>query len=313
MACSDKDSWEPSQLVSPHTINLQLKQAYCNGPTDNEDNMLEYSPINGSLGARVRGLDLAQPLGDDVVASLKELFYRHLVLVFSEQDLEAAAHVSFTEHFGRVEPHPLRTRRTVEGFPGVLILENQPDKPGARNDYWHSDISHSERPPMATVLHAKVVPRGKGDTMFCNMYQAWDDLSAGMRSMLEGKRAWHSGAATKRRNNQENNDGHEIKAVPDPRLHPVARTHPETGRKALFVNPHFVTHLEDMTPEESKPILDFLYAQATRPENIYRHGWQAGDVVMWDNRVTMHYAVRDYEPEDKRYMHRTTAAGEAPL
>ncbi len=145
------------------------------------------------------------------------------------------------------------------------------------------------------------------------MYRAWDDLSEGMRNMLDGKRAWHSAAATQRRNNLENNDGNEIKSVPDPRLHPVARRHPETGRKALFVNPHFVTHFEGMTEEESKPILDYLMAQATRPENIYRHSWQDGDVVMWDNSVTMHYAVRDYTPEDRRLMHRTTAAGEVPI
>ena len=274
--------------------------------------MLDITPINGAMGAKVHGLDLASSLSETVVAELKELFSQYLVLVFNDQNLEAAEHVTFTEHFGRVEPHPLKTRRTVEGFPGVLILENQPDKPGARNDYWHSDISHSERPPMATILHAKIVPPGKGDTMFCNMYRAWDDLSIGMKSILDGKQAWHSGAATQRRNNLEHNDGHEVKSIPDPRLHPVARTHPETGRKALFVNPHFVTHFEDMTEEESKPILDYLYAQATRPENIYRHGWQEGDVVMWDNRAAMHYAVRDYEPVDKRLMRRTTAAGEAP-
>jgi len=275
--------------------------------------MLKITPINGSLGARVEGVDLSSPLSDDVVAELKQAFADHLVLVFGGQSLEAAEHVRFTEYFGAVEPHPLRTRRTVDGFPGVLILENQPDKPGARNDYWHSDISHSERPPMATILHAKVAPEGKGDTMFCNMYRAWDDLSDGMRAMLDGRRAWHSGAATQKRNNLEKNDGHEIKAVPNPRLHPVARTNPDTGRKALFVNPHFTTHLEDMTEAESQPILDYVIAQATKPENIYRHSWRDGDVVMWDNRATMHYAVRDYNPEDRRYMHRTTAAGEVPV
>ncbi len=275
--------------------------------------MLDITPINGSMGARVHGLDLAKPLGDDVASALRQLFNQHLVLVFNKQNLGAAEHVAFTEHFGRVEPHPLRTRRTVDGFPGVLILENQPDKPGARNDYWHSDISHSERPPLATVLHAKTVPAGKGDTMFCNMYRAWEELSDGLRAMLAGKRAWHSAAATQRRNNLEHNDGHEIRSVPDPRLHPVARTHPDTGRQALFVNPHFVTHFEGLSEAESKPILDYLYAQATRPENIYRHAWQEGDVVMWDNRVTMHYAVRDYAPEDRRLMHRTTAAGEVPV
>lgn len=274
--------------------------------------MLQITSLNGALGAQVDNVDLSRPLSQDVAAAIKTAFADYQVLLFREQNLDAAAQVSFTERFGKVEPHPLRTRRTVDGYPGVLVLENQPGKPGARNDYWHSDISHSERPPLGSVLHARIVPKGKGDTMFCNMYRAWNELSEGMRRMLDGMRAWHSGAATQRRNNLEVNDGNKISSLPQPRLHPVARTHPDTGRKALFVNPHFVTHFEDMTELESKPLLDFLTAQATRPENFYRHGWQEGDVLMWDNRVTMHYAVRDYGPDDRRLMYRTTAAGEIP-
>jgi len=274
--------------------------------------MLEITPLNGTLGAEIDNIDLSQPMSKDVSSVVKKAFNDHVVLLFRGQDLDAAAHMAFTEIFGKVEPHPLRTRRTVDGYPGVLILENQPDKPGARNDYWHSDISHAERPPLGSVLHAKVVPQGKGDTMFCNMYRAWEDLSEGMRRMLDGMRAWHSGAATQKRNNLENNDGNEIKAVPTPRLHPVARTNPDTGRKALFVNPHFTTHFEDMTEAESKPLLDFLIAHSTQPEYIYRHGWQEGDVLMWDNRAAMHYAVRDYTPHDMRLLYRTTAAGDVP-
>ncbi len=275
--------------------------------------MLDMTPLSGALGVRIDHLDLSSKLSDDVVDELRRAFDDHVVLLFRDQNLDAPAHVAFTEIFGKVEPHPLRTRRSVDGYPGVLILENQPGKPGARNDYWHSDISHAERPPLASILHAKIVPPGKGDTMFCNMYLAWEGLSHGMRRMLDGMRAWHSAAATQRRNNLEDNDGNEIKTVPSPRLHPVVRTHPGTKRKALFVNPHFVTHFEDMTEAESKPLLDHLIMHATRPELVYRHSWQAGDVLMWDNRASMHYAVRDYEPEDRRLLHRTTAAGEVPV
>lgn len=272
--------------------------------------MLKLKPLSGALGAEVHELDLSRPLSSNLVLALKKAFNDHLVLLFRGQDLDAAQQIAFTEHFGKVEPHPLRTRRTVDGYPGVLILENQPGKPGARNDYWHSDISHAERPPLATLLHAKVVPPGKGDTMLCNMYRAWDQLSDGFKRMLEGTRAWHSAEATAKRNNLEHNDGHQIASVPSPRLHPVVRTNPETGRKALFVNPHFVTHLEEMTAAESKSLLDYLYESATCPENVYRHHWQTGDVLIWDNRAVMHYAVRDYTPEDRRLMHRTTAAGD---
>ena len=274
--------------------------------------MFQITPLNGALGAQISNIDLSGPIDEGLKTSIVEAFNEHVVLLFRDQDLDPQTLIDFTEIFGKVEPHPLRTRRNVDGFPGVLILENQPDKPGARNDYWHSDISHAAQPPLGTVLHAKTVPPGKGDTMFCNMYRAWEDLSAGMQRMLEGTRAWHSAAATQRRNNLENNDGNEIRSVPDPRLHPVARTNPATGRKALFVNPHFTTHFEDMNEAESQPLLEFLTAHATRPENIYRHAWQPGDLLIWDNRAAMHYAVRDYAPDDRRLMHRTTAAGETP-
>lgn len=275
--------------------------------------MLHTLPLNGALGVQVDDIDLSKPLSADVAAALRQALDEHVVLLFRGQDLDAAAQVAFTEYFGEAQPHPLRTRRTVEGFDNVLILENQPDRPGARNDYWHSDISHAEAPPLGTILHARVVPEGKGDTMVCNMYRAWETLSPGMRRMIEGLNAWHSAAATQRRNNLEHNDGNEIRSVPDPRLHPVVRTMPETGRKALFVNPHFVTHFEDMSEAESKPLLDYLIAHAARPENVYRHRWRAGDVLMWDNRASMHYAVRDYLPSDHRLMHRTTIAGARPV
>lgn len=275
--------------------------------------MLEITPLNGALGARIDNIDLSKPLDEKTAEAVKQAFYEHVALLFRGQDLNAPTQIAFTKHFGEAQEHPLKTRRTVEGYPSVLILENQPDKPGARNDYWHSDISHAECPPKGTILHSKIVPEGKGDTMICNMYAAWDSLSVGMQKMIGGLRAWHSAAATQRRNNLENNDGIEIKKIPDPCLHPVVRTNPETGRKALFVNPHFVTHFEGMTEAESKPLLDYLIAHSTQPENIYRHHWRAGDVLMWDNRATMHYAVRDYSPHDRRLMHRTTAAGDAPV
>ncbi len=269
-------------------------------------------PLNAALGAQITDIDLNTELSAEQVQFVRDAFHEHIVLLFRGQDLDPAAQMRFTEIFGEVKGHPLKTRRTVDGFPGVLIIENQPGKPGARNDYWHSDISHSPQPPLGSILHAKVVPEGKGDTMFCNMYAAWESLSDGMRDMLDGMKAWHDGAATMARNNNEQNDGLEIREVPPPHLHPVARTHPETGRKALFVNPHFVTHFEDMTAAESRPLIDFLEKHSGRHENIYRHSWRAGDVLMWDNRAAMHYAVLDYTPEDRRLMHRTTAAGDTP-
>jgi len=273
---------------------------------------MKISRLSGALGAEIRDVDLAR-LDKAAQDAIRKAWHEHLVLVFPDQDLAPGDQVAFTELFGPVAPHPLRTRDTVDGFPTVLILENRPGRPGAPNDYWHSDISHAERPPSASVLHARTVPDGRGDTMFCNMYRAYDALSETMQRIVRGLSALHSGMATYTRS-LGNNDARPIDPaeIKPPRAHPVVRTHGETGRKSLFVNPHFTIGFDGMTEAESRPLLDALCAIATRPENVYRHRWRAGDVVMWDNRCTMHYAVMDYTEDMPRLMHRTTAGGEVP-
>jgi taurine dioxygenase len=273
---------------------------------------LEVRQLGAALGAEIRGADLSQPLDADSLAFIRKAFLAHIVLVFRGQSLPPAAQVSFTGHFGAVEPHPLASRPGHPDLPQLMVLENRPGRPGARNDFWHSDISHAERPPAVSLLHALEVPEGRGDTMFCNMYAAFEELSAGMREMLGSLQALHSGEATARRNREAATDAQPITEVPPPFAHPVVRTHPESGRKALYVNPFFTQRFSDMSEEESAPILKYLYAQATRPENIYRHRWAKGDVLMWDNRCAMHYAVKDYDENMPRYMHRTTAAGDRP-
>ena len=269
-------------------------------------------PLTGGIGMEILGVDLEQALPDADAEAIRGALFEHCALLFRDQDLSPQAQVRFTELFGAAEPHPLSTRPTIPGVPQVLILQNRPGRRGARNDYWHSDISHAPRPPSASILHAREVPEGRGDTLICNMYAAWDQLSRGMRDLLSGMRAEHSAEPTARRNAEEGTDALPITEVPPPRLHPVGRTHPQSGRRALFVNPHFTMRFEDMSREESRPLLQFLNSHATRPENVYRHRWAVGDVLMWDNRCTMHYAVRDYDETMPRLMHRTTAAGEAP-
>lgn len=269
--------------------------------------------LSGSLGAEIKGIDLNELTDGETAESIDTAFYEHVVLVFPNQSLSPAKQVAFTERFGAVEEHPLRTRRSAPGFPGLLILENKPGRPGARNDYWHSDISHAKRPPALSVLHALTVPENRGDTMFCNMYAAYDALSDGLRKRLENMRAVHSGEVTaERARRRKDTDALPIEKVAPPRSHPVVRTHPHSGRKALFINPHFTLRFDGMTDEESAPLLGYLYEVATRPEHVYRHRWVSGDVVMWDNRCAMHYGVYDYDEIMPRLMHRTTAAGEVP-
>lgn len=273
---------------------------------------MKVIPVNGALGARIEGVNLSAPLSNAERDGILDAFYSYHVIVFPNQDLTPEQQVRFTELLGPALPHPLSTRRTIEDWPQVLVLENRPGLRGAPNDYWHSDISHMKTPPLASLLHAREIPEGRGDTMFSNMCAAYDDLSDGLKTTLSELRALHSGEATRARAAAERSDALPIQDVPPPTSHPVVRHLPEKDRRALFVNPHFTTGFEGMTREESAPLMNQLIAGATRPENVYRHRWNAGDFLVWDNRAVMHYAVRDYDEAMVRLMHRTTAGGPVP-
>ena len=236
----------------------------------------------------------------------------HLVLHIPGQDVPPGEQIKFTERFGAVEPHPLGSRKGHPEFENLLVLENNPQRRGARNDFWHSDISCAPTPPALTILHAITVPEGKGDTMICNMYRAFEELPDDIKAQVDGLTAEHSGDAIRRRNEADNTDGAKNIDVPPAEVHPVVRRHPETGRRALFTNRFFTTNFTGMTEEESAPLLEMIEARATEPDNVYRHKWTPGDILIWDNRSTMHFAVYDYDPAEPRRMHRTTAAGERP-
>ena len=265
-------------------------------------------PLSGTLGAEIGGVDLSRPIEDQVFAEVREAFHRHLVIVMRGQRIEPEHLVAFTEKFGSAEPHPLGSRRGLGDHPNVMVLENKPGKPGPRNDFWHSDISFDDVPPLGSILYAIEVTEGRADTMLCNMYEAYEGLSAGLKSVLDGMTAQHSAEKLV----QEVPNRLSVDVSPPSVTHPVVRTHPGTGRKALYVNPHYTLNFTGWTPEESRPLLDMLTARATRPENVFRHHWRAGDVLMWDNRCAMHYAVRDYDDTMPRLMYRTTAAGDRP-
>jgi len=252
-------------------------------------------------------------LGSATMNAIKKAFHENIVLLFRKQNLTPAQHVDFTSFFGPVEAHPLGSRDGAQAQPEILVLENRADTPAPRNDFWHSDISFAECPPLGSVLHALEVPgEGLGDTLFCNMYKVFEELSPGMQKTLEGLRALHSAEALVMRNNANDNNAKPISSIPELVNHPVVRTHPETSRKALYVNPYYTESFEGWSPAESKLLLDWLTQLATRQENIYRHRWKKGDVLMWDNRCAMHYAVYDYGSK-ARLFHRATAAGDRPI
>jgi len=257
-------------------------------------------PLTGAIGAKIEGVDLAS-LDDASFRDLKSLFLQYCVLVFPGQYLEPRAQLSFAARWGDVSITPMVTY--ADGFPGLLQLTNR-GKENTPTENWHSDSTFLERPPAMTILAARTLPPMGGDTMWCNQYLAYERLSAGMKDMPEGVRARFCGARLARVH------GH-TSAIPEA-YHPVVRTHPETHRKALFVgHPETCTNFENMTVAESRPLLDFLYQHSARPDAIYRHMWRPGDVVLWDNRCTMHYAVHDYGSE-ARNLNRVTIIGDRP-
>jgi taurine dioxygenase len=280
---------------------------------------IEVRPLAGALGAEIHGIDLAQPLDDATFAEIERAFFQYLVLFFHDQRLTPEQHLAFSRRFGPLTRSPYI--KHMDEYPDIIAVLKEADerKVSTFGNAWHSDFSFLEAPPMGSVLYAREVPAFGGDTLFANMYDAYDALSDGMRRMLDGLKAIHTGKPygvggvspdlrVSRSIGIERNNPEADREV----AHPVARVHPVTGRKALFVNAIYTTRFEGMTEGESRPLLDFLFAHAIRPEFTCRLRWRTHDLAMWDNRCAMHYAVNDYDGS-RRLMHRTTIQGERPL
>ncbi len=272
-------------------------------------------PIAGALGAELRGLDLARPLEDSVVGDVLDALYTHKVVFFRDQELTPEQHIDFSARIGSVfTDHPAYLP-TLEGHREIVVLEGQE---GGRANLWHSDVSISEKPPMGSVLYMKRCPDWGGDTMWADMTAAYEALSDRMKAYLEGLHAVHDLAGTVRTVIRERSQQtrRPTAAMPSleglPRaIHPVIRTHPATGRKILYVNPTFTSHIEELPPAEGDAVLDFLYRHQDQPEFQCRWHWRTGDVAIWDNRATHHYAIADYG-DAPRTIHRVTIEGEAP-
>jgi len=263
---------------------------------------IQVRPLAGSLGAEIRGADPAGKIDDATLAEVAAAFLEHCVVVFREVSLSPADLVRFGERFGELYVHPLVPH--LDGFPAVVPIENS-GKATTLNEHWHSDVTFSERPPKITMLHALEIPAVGGDTAFANQYMAWEALSDGMRRLLEPLRGVHTGAGLAAIMGKKPEDA--------PRaIHPIGRTHPETGRVALYVTRAFTRSIDGMTAAESRPLLDYLTTHAARPDFTFRHRWAAGDLVMWDNRCVQHYAIHDHG-DAKRVLQRITLIGEQPV
>ena len=277
-------------------------------------------PTGATLGAEVTGIDLGGPIHSDTAEEIRMTLCRHGVLVFREQEISPEAQVALTRQLGEPEVHVLSSF-SLPGIPEVFVVSNvrRNGKPvGAVNagQYWHSDLSYTARPTFASMLHAKQVPPGRGETMFADMVRAWETLPQDARARIEGCRAVHDYALayeTVFAGNPDRTLTPEQASEVPPVEHPVVRTQPETGRKALYVNPGFTRRIVEMDENESRETLAFLFDHATDPGNIHTHHWNDGDFVMWDNRVTMHRALSNYGAEDVRHLLRTSVMGEVPV
>jgi taurine dioxygenase len=278
-------------------------------------------PFPGApLGAEVIGLDLSLPLATADLARLHRAHLDHHVLVFRDQHITPAQQVDFSRHFGALQIHVLRNFQ-LPGQPEVLVISNiqQDGKPvglGDAGHFWHSDLSYKETPSLGSMLHAQELPAEGGDTLFANQHAVWNALPDDLKREVEGLQAEHWYLARYEELRQRNPYRPQLtQAQIDevrPVSHPVVRTHPETGRRALFVSEHFTTRILGVSEQRSRKLLDLLFDYGTRAEHVYRHQWQPHDMVFWDNRSLMHLAA-GCPDHLRRKLYRTTIEGDVPF
>ncbi|MET0461074.1 MAG: TauD/TfdA family dioxygenase [Ilumatobacteraceae bacterium] len=278
--------------------------------------VITIEPLTGSIGAVLHGVDLRRPLGDGTTNAVREALLRWRVVFLRDQDITPTQQVAFGRGLGELTPaHPLQGGLDAD-HPEVLVLDSRDYALGigdrgngtSYNNRWHTDVTFSARPPLASILAAKEIPTVGGDTLWADLVAAYRTLSAPVRRLVDPLVAVHDAARTFDRFRSEG--GADRVATMAPARHPVVRVHPETGERGLFVNPVFTSHIEGLSRLESDSILEMLYAHLAAPEHVVRWRWQAGDVALWDNRATAHYAAADYD--GTRLMHRITVAGDVP-
>ena len=281
-----------------------------------QNTSIEVRQIAGNIGAEIHGVDISQDLPDATVKEIRQALLDHCVIFFRDQSLNVERHKAFTRRFGEIFIHP--NYFGVVPDPEVLDIVRNPGDTRIVGEEWHADTTMAPEPPMGAILYAIDTPPYGGDTMFANQYLAYETLSDGLKKTLDGMRAWHSDrkVAGPRAGKDLNNtrsvkvrDGADWSETLN--LHPVVRTHPETGRKLLNVNASYTICFEGWTEAESKPLLDYLLEHGSRPEFTCRFSYRNGSVAFWDNRVCKHIALHDTGPF-KRIMRRTQIAGDEP-
>ncbi len=271
---------------------------------------IEVRPIAGALGAEIHGVEIAGPFDGEVASEIRQAFLDHLVIIFRKQKLSPQEQLAFAQRFGQPMEYP-----QLKGLPECPLITPVIKREHERLNFggvWHSDTAYLERPPMASMLYAVEIPPYGGDTLFANQYLAYETLSDGLKQTLAGLVGVNSSTqaeASRTREDRLRELGAAVKVLVG--KHPVVRTHPETGRKALYVNGGHTTHFEGWTEGESRPLLDYLFEHQIRPEFTCRFRWEPGSLAFWDNRCTQHNPVNDYHGF-RRVMHRVALAGDTP-
>lgn len=275
-------------------------------------NTIRVNPLGGALGAEISGIDLNEAISDEQLTEVRQVFGQYAVIFFRNQNLSPENEIRFAKRWGEINTN--RFFSSVEGYPQIALVVKEPDQKNNIGGSWHTDHSYDIAPALGSMLFAHEVPVSGGDTIFASMYKAYDMLSDGLKSTLSNLRARHSSAhvfgAARAANGNDDTVGRikNPEAATQEAIHPVVISHPETGRRSLYVNPGFTLGFEGWSDEESKPLLEYLYAHATRPEFTCRFQWKAGSIAFWDNRATWHLAVNDYQGH-RRMMHRITIEG----
>jgi taurine dioxygenase len=272
-----------------------------------QSNSIQIRPVGGAVGAEIAGLDLSEPLADTARDTIRQTLADRGVVFFRDQSLTPEQHIGLARQFGEINVN--RFFAHADGYPEIALVVKEPQQTKNIGGGWHTDHSYDQSPALGSILYAREVPPMGGDTLFSSMYAAYDALSDGLKRTLGGLRAVHSSRHVFGVVREEMKDRYRNpEAAVQDAVHPVVITHPESGRKALYVNPGFTLRFEGWTDEESRPLLAFLYAHAAKPEFGCRFAWRNGSIAFWDNRSTWHYAVNDYQGE-RRLMHRITVEG----
>ncbi|HTP95712.1 MAG TPA: TauD/TfdA family dioxygenase [Burkholderiales bacterium] len=276
---------------------------------------LKLRKLSYTLGAEVCDIDVGAPMSESVFGEIYRAFLDHGILLLRGQRITREQHVEFSRRFGELDRHDALPRDRRKDYPELLMVTNEPKPSGEPSDtkytgrQWHSDMSFTTVPSLGSLLRCIAVPEVGGDTQFANMYAAYDALSDGMKHLVAGLHGIHLSGTRRLANATTGVERAEEQVrINPPVAQPVVRVHPETGRKALYIGEK-VRRFDGMTEDESRPLIDFLVGHATRAEFVYRHQWRKDDILVWDNRCTMHQALGDFDETELRHMERTTVLG----